>query len=184
VIAWVVDFRLHPRRASLYPSASSFSILSAFRFLFSPHPDFLCFHGLTNCPICNSFLFITIQQWGVVCTPSASSAVNCKLSAVDSPSPLECAVPRFRPLSPLECADPKTHRRNPFRMRSSEKRWGGGGSLFLRSPLATRHSPLFPGRSFRVHRGAEDAHFVRGGDHFKPAALQRAHFHHFVDQPV
>jgi len=43
-----------------------------------------------------------------------------------SATPLECAVPRFRALSPLECADPKTPRRNPFRMRSSEKRWGVG----------------------------------------------------------
>src|SRR5689334_16344488 len=57
-------------------------------------------------------------------------------------TPLECADPRFRVLSPLECADPKTHRRNPFRMRSSEKRWGGGPASFF-----ARHSftPSFEG---------------------------------------
>ena len=31
--------------------------------LFSPHCDFLCFHALTNCPICNLFVFITMQQY-------------------------------------------------------------------------------------------------------------------------
>src|SRR5579864_2326878 len=54
-----------------------------------------------------------------------SSLSECALT------PLECAVPRFRALSPLECADPKMHCRNPFRMRSSEKRWGEGGPLWL-----------------------------------------------------
>jgi hypothetical protein len=34
---------------------------------FSPHPGFLCFHALTNCPIYNSFVLITMQQYrGVV----------------------------------------------------------------------------------------------------------------------
>src|SRR5215472_7174791 len=42
-------------------------------------------------------------------------------------SPLECAVPRFRLLTPLECAVTKTRVCKSFRMRSSEKRWGGGG---------------------------------------------------------
>ncbi len=55
------------------------------------------------------------------------STVNCQLPT--RVSSLECAVPRFRTLSPLECADPKTPPYNPFRMRSSEKRWGGGGPL-------------------------------------------------------
>ena len=41
-------------------------------------------------------------------------------------SSLECAVPRFRALSALECAVTKTRLRNSFRMRSSEKMWGGG----------------------------------------------------------
>src|SRR5215472_2515907 len=26
---------------------------------------FLCFHALTNCPVCKSFFLMTIQQWGV-----------------------------------------------------------------------------------------------------------------------
>src|SRR5215831_19291761 len=43
-------------------------------------------------------------------------------------SPLECAVPRFHALSALECAVTKTCSRNSFRMRSYEKRWGGGGA--------------------------------------------------------
>jgi len=41
-------------------------------------------------------------------------------------SSLECAVPRFRALTPLECAVTKTRPRKSFRMRSCEKRWGGG----------------------------------------------------------
>ena len=39
---------------------------------------------------------------------------------------LECAVPRFAVLTPLECAVAKTRPRKSFRMRSYEKRWGGG----------------------------------------------------------
>src|SRR5438552_11062661 len=35
-----------------------------------------------------------------------------------------------------------------------------------------------------VDGGADDAHFVAGGDDFKAAALQRAHFHHLVQEPV
>src|ERR1700740_1631610 len=31
---------------------------------FSPHPGFLCFHALTNCPIYKPFVFLSIQQWG------------------------------------------------------------------------------------------------------------------------
>jgi hypothetical protein len=84
---------------------------------------------------------------------SRLSTVNCQLSpsltplecAVEHPmkdlsasvNALECAVMENRALSPLECADPKTLRRNPFRMRSSEKRWGGGPA-----PFFARHSPL------------------------------------------
>jgi len=54
-------------------------------------------------------------------------------------TPLECAVtskhrvlPGFgrncRRITPLECAVTKTRPRNPFRMRSSEKRWGYPGA--------------------------------------------------------
>ena len=42
---------------------------------------------------------------------------------------------------------------------------------------------LFCG-SFGVDGGAEDAEFVGGGEDFEAAALQRAHFHHFVEQAV
>src|SRR5205814_401116 len=35
-----------------------------------------------------------------------------------------------------------------------------------------------------VDGGADDSHFVAGGDNFKTAALQRAHFHHLVQEPV
>src|SRR6266567_8529524 len=42
-------------------------------------------------------------------------------------SPLQCAVTRFPPVSLLECALTKMGSRNSFRMRSYEKKWGGGG---------------------------------------------------------
>src|SRR5215472_12646399 len=59
-------------------------------------------------------------------------------------SPLECAVPRFRLLTPLECAVTKTRSPKSFRMRSSEKKWGGRGSFeSILLPLATHNSPLF-----------------------------------------
>ncbi len=35
-----------------------------------------------------------------------------------------------------------------------------------------------------VDGGADDSHFVAGGDNFKTAALQGAHFHHLVQEPV
>src|SRR5215467_4733297 len=69
-------------------------------------------------------------------------------------SPLECAVPRFRLLTPLECAVTKTRSPKSFRMRSSEKKWGGGAlsSLFsCHLPLTTRHY------FFTVPRGAWEA---------------------------
>src|SRR5690242_8724970 len=43
-------------------------------------------------------------------------------------TPLECAVPQFRVLTLLECAVEKMPSRKSFRMRRSEKRWGGGPS--------------------------------------------------------
>jgi hypothetical protein len=60
-------------------------------------------------------------------------------SLFDLPSPLtslECAVPRFGLLSPLECAVAKMRLRNSFRMRSSEKKWGEGGTSF-RFPISS-----------------------------------------------
>ena len=63
-------------------------------------------------------------------------------------SALECAVPQNRVLTPLECALTKTRLRNPFRMRSYEKRWGEGYTLrlfprpyFLTSLLQPLHAP-------------------------------------------
>src|SRR5215472_11155425 len=52
-----------------------------------------------------------------------------RFSSFQSISPLECAVTRFRLLTPLECAVTKTRSRKSFRMRSSEKRWGGPSPL-------------------------------------------------------
>src|SRR5215472_1533525 len=55
-------------------------------------------------------------------------------------SPLQCAVPQFCALSPLECALTKARSRNPFRMRTYEKRWGGGRDArpLLRENLNSR----------------------------------------------
>jgi len=65
--------------------------------------------------------------------PCANSPARLELSDVSGRlstdlSPLECAVPRFRAVTPLECAVTKTRLRKSFRMRSYEKRRGGGGS--------------------------------------------------------
>src|SRR5215471_12804330 len=48
-------------------------------------------------------------------------------------TPLECAVPRSRALTPLECAVTKTRPRKSFRMRSSEKKWGGGAPTLAKA---------------------------------------------------
>src|SRR5215467_11818273 len=98
-------------------------------------------------------------------------------------SALQCAVPHNRALTPLECAVPKTRSSKSFRMRSYEKRWGEGyASAFLRPPLLPYL--CFGLCMLRIDRSPEDAEFVGGGEHFKAAALERAHFHHFVDQAV
>ena len=44
---------------------------------------------------------------------------------------LECAVTQNATLSALECALTKTRQRKSFRMRSYEKRWGGGSLPFF-----------------------------------------------------
>src|SRR5215831_13069556 len=44
---------------------------------------------------------------------------------------LECAVTQNTTLSALECALTKTRQRKSFRMRSYEKRWGGGSLPFF-----------------------------------------------------
>ena len=65
--------------------------------------------------------------------PCANSPARLELSDVSGRlstdlSPLECAVPRFRAVTPLECAVTKRPACKSFRMRSYEKKWGGGGS--------------------------------------------------------
>src|SRR5205823_4047099 len=114
-----------------------------------------------------------------------------------SANPFPCHTSKKSPVTPIIATLPKTPSRKSFvchkcetppgvvRIAPCEKcRCMGIFFPLWNSPLATRHSPLFLDRSFRVHRGAKHAHFVRRRHHFKPAALQRTHFHHFVDQPV
>ena len=50
-------------------------------------------------------------------------------------TPLQCAVTRFPPVSLLECAVTKSGLHKSFRMRSYEKRWGGGTLRPFRSGL-------------------------------------------------
>jgi hypothetical protein len=99
---------------------------------------------------------------------STLSAICCRLWT--PPNPLECAVPRFRALTPLECAVPKTPRRNSFRMRSSEERWGGGVPSGTESPATPmeRESPGERGQlveEFLQHHfgGAVDEALAHGG---------------------
>lgn len=40
------------------------------------------------------------------------------------------------------------------------------------------------GGAVGVDGGADDTHFVGGGDQFEAAALQGAHLDHFVEEPV
>src|SRR5438094_6064369 len=120
----------------------------------------LCFQSNKSC---NLFVLLTIQNApGVGTHPLPFNLHTFKRSTFKrSVTPLECAVPRFRALSALECAVTKTRPRKSFRMRSSEKRWGGRYPLqaqitstlrvlcasarsFLFLWLATRHSPLLP----------------------------------------
>src|SRR5947208_1634193 len=78
-------------------------------------------------------------------------------------TPLECAVtskhrvlPGFGrncpPATPLECAVTKTRPRNPFRMRSSEKRWGvpRGTSGAPNQGLLKNYLKSFPVRACRL----------------------------------
>ena len=63
----------------------------------------------------------------------------------------------------------------------------GRGPFRLSSELATRHSPLYfllVHGALGVDGGADDSDLVGGRDQFKPAALQRAHLHHFMQIPV
>jgi len=124
------------RRGRRYAKAFQRSFQSACQCPLLP----LCFQQLPRCPSRNPFLFRLLhccRGWvgGANARPSQEGGSN-RSSSGSALSPLECAVPRFHGLSALECAVAKRRPRNSFRMRSSEKRWGGGGSRSLE-----RHSP-------------------------------------------
>lgn len=53
----------------------------------SPLPRFLCFHALTHCPICKSFLLIMLQQWVGGVPISQSHLQNRKMTIHDHTSP-------------------------------------------------------------------------------------------------
>ena len=108
----------------------------------------LVFNNLQDAPPATPFLSsfcMVARGWvspKILRTPTGSHSCTSHESRVTSHrtlSPLECAVPRSRALSALECAVTKTRSRNPFRMRSSEKRWGGrGGKHRANSPFVVR----------------------------------------------
>src|SRR2546426_3488928 len=71
-----------------------------------------------------------------------------------------------------------------FKINTYEKTGGGGGSFFF-PYFVTSLLPCFILRCpFGVYRRPNDPHLIRRGDHFKPAALQRAHFHHLMNKSV
>jgi hypothetical protein len=59
-------------------------LLSAFCFLLadflSPHLGFLCFHTLTNVPICKLVVFITLQQYPGVGVPTTQQRLKFYLT--------------------------------------------------------------------------------------------------------
>jgi len=125
----VVNSRLQRRQPRMCPTPQNLLLLQT---ACQCPLVLLCFQSFPTIKFCNPFVLITIQiagGWAYAALPHTPWI---------SLSSLECAVPRFRVLSPLECADPKTPRRNPFRMRSSEKRWGVG------IPLQQEHSNNAP----------------------------------------
>ncbi len=131
-----------PHRASLnqLPLVRPLMTASSSHFLSGSSPGLsifasrylVCFHTNTNCPICNSFVLITIQNArGVGGAGYARVKVilelhESQITDHESLTLLECAVPGFRVLSPLECAVTKRASYKSFRMRSYKKRWGGG----------------------------------------------------------
>src|SRR5690242_4639113 len=81
----------------------------------------LSFQSLTTIKFSKSFVLMTIRiARGWVYSPLPHTSLA-------PPSSLECAVRQSRSVTPLKCAVTKTPPRNFFRMRSSEKKWGGGG---------------------------------------------------------
>src|SRR5690349_9403638 len=64
-------FSIQRRGECRLGSRSSLATVSEFQRVtnrprFSPHLRFLCFHALTNVPVCKLFVFKSLQQWGWV----------------------------------------------------------------------------------------------------------------------
>ena len=55
----------------------------------SPLSGSLCFHALTHCPICNFFVFKTLQQWGGCVGGPLVVSLKCYFN-----SQLWCSLPR------------------------------------------------------------------------------------------
>ena len=107
----------------------------------------------TFCFVAGGGPFWWLSTGSVATTLRPASPLEC---AVEHPmkdlnvhvSPLECAVPQNARLTPLECALTKMALCKSFRMRSYEKKWGGGAMppsvhhrrdlLYLKSPYAFR----------------------------------------------
>ena len=75
-------------------------------------------------------------------------------------SALECAVPQFRALTLLECAVTKTPSSKSFRMRRSEKRWGGGRYNYCRVNNQVR--PRVAATTKPKRRGAAEGNQTTG----------------------
>lgn len=93
--------------------------------------------------------FFATEGWGGSATGHFkyhlnSGSPNCRPST--RLTSLECAVPRLRLLTLLECAVAKNRPRNPFRMRSSEKKRGEGGPpyRFSKHQKTRRFYPQYP----------------------------------------
>jgi len=139
---------LLPHKMNTFPLSPFFSFSSA---LFCPteHSQPLFHHRFAH-----SFLFN--GGGGDVSFPCTERGEGST-----SATPLECADPQFRALTLLECAVAKMPSRKSFRMRRSEKRWGGGpsppfsacehpaGTPVLPAPkdLSIRHSSTSPNLS-------------------------------------
>src|SRR5437773_689588 len=106
-----------------------------------------------------------------VTSPGRSFRKSCRKNTRETPSRTAHSKPLTEKITSSE---------------STLTKKAGGGSCRGPFPYLVTSLLLYfiPRRALRVHGGAEDPHFVRGRHDFKPAALQRAHFHHFVHQPV
>src|SRR6266478_5358914 len=80
-------------------------------------------------------------------------AFHLPLSTANRLTPVESADPKNGRVTPLQSADPKTKHLKSFRIRRSEKRWGGGHKL-LTSIVAARisRSHLWPAH-LRLYNG-------------------------------